>query len=137
MSDNDEYDEIGVNVTNNDLVDYSYEDGQIEYESLNVQSEEKSKVYPQQMFLANHLLRRIKYVQKDLFKKYKRIDFQVSSYFFERLVIELEIEILFFFWVDLYCCKKYPRKSNLLSDQDNTWSSTIREIKIDQYFPRR
>ena len=82
MSDNDEDDERGMDISSNDLVDYTFEDDQTEFESLNVQLEEKSKVYPQQKFLANHLLRRIKFVQKDAFEKYKRIDFQVSAYFY-------------------------------------------------------
>ena len=78
MSENNENEEVEENVVNSDLVEYEYEDVQTDFENLNVPTEERSKVYPQQMFLANHLLRRIKYVQKDSFKKYKRIDFQVS-----------------------------------------------------------
>ena len=65
--------------TNNDLEDYGY-DQFIRYqaeERLNIQLAPQSQVFPQQKFLANDLLRRVKYVQGERFKTFKKLDFQV------------------------------------------------------------
>lgn len=62
--------------TNNDLEHYGYDQFDAE-ERLNIQLAPQSQVFPQQKFLANDLLRRVKYVQGERFKTYKKLDFQV------------------------------------------------------------
>ena len=51
-------------------------------EQLNIQSEIKLPVFPQQKYLANHIVQRIKFMldlQHQSFDQYKSVDFQVRK----------------------------------------------------------
>ena len=51
-------------------------------EQLNIQSEIKQPVFPQQKYLANHIVQRIKYMlglQKIDFDRFTDVDFQVRT----------------------------------------------------------